>query len=245
MIGRSLAPFECRSGSTALHEGFRGVTIGGMRILVIDLDGRHAANLRTVLEAAGHELAVASAPPLHIDSEIVVLAGAAAINTCALLRSRDDALPILLLTDRGLVEDRVAGLRAGADDSVEVPFAPSQMVARVDALGRRARLIPKLPELLEADGCLFDLSRCLAVREGKTTPLSPREADLIRWLHRNRERTVERREILEHVFGVSPDIETRSVDMAIATLRKKIERQPERPSIIVSIKGLGYAWRTN
>jgi DNA-binding response OmpR family regulator len=75
------------------------------------------------------------------------------------------------------------------------------------------------------------------------TPLSPREVELIRWLHRNRERTVERREILEHVFHVSPEIETRSVDMAIATLRKKIEREPEKPAIIVSIKGLGYAWR--
>lgn len=216
-----------------------------MRILVIDQDGRHAANLRIVLEAAGHEVAVATQPPMLIEAEIVVVSGSGAVNTCALLRSRDAALPIMMLTDRGLVEDRVAGLRAGADDSVEVPFAASQMVARVDALGRRARLVPKLPDLLEADGCLFDLSRCLAVRDGKTTPLSPREAELIRWLHRNRERTVERKEILQHVFGVSPEIETRSVDMAIATLRKKIEREPDRPSIIVSVKGLGYAWRTN
>jgi DNA-binding response OmpR family regulator len=216
-----------------------------MRILVVDQDGRHAANLRIVLEAAGHEVAVTGQPPMLIEAEIVVLAGATAVSTCALLRSRDATLPIMLLTDRGLVEDRVAGLRAGADDSVEVPFAPAQMVARVDALGRRARLVPKLPDLLEADGCLFDLSRCLAVRDGKTTPLSPRETELIRWLHRNRERTVERKEILQHVFGVSPEIETRSVDMAIATLRKKIEREPDRPSIIVSVKGLGYAWRTN
>ncbi|MEJ7600195.1 MAG: response regulator transcription factor [Kofleriaceae bacterium] len=216
-----------------------------MRILVIDLDGTHAANLRNVLEAAGHEVVSAHRPPSDVAAEVVVLAGPneAAVNTCALLRARDEALPILLLTDRGLVEDRVAGLRAGADDSVEAPFAPSQMIARVDALGRRARLVPKLPDLLEADGCLFDLSRCVAVREGKTTPLSPREADLIRWLHRNRDRTTSRKEILQHVFGVSPDIETRSVDMAIATLRKKIEREPERPAIIVSVKGLGYAWR--
>jgi two-component system, OmpR family, response regulator len=153
-------------------------------------------------------------------------------------------LPILALTE-GIdeVDARVANLRAGADDAMTVPFAHSQMMARVDALGRRARLVPRLPDLLEADGCLFDLSRCVAVRDGKVTQLSPREVDLIRWLHRNRERTVERREILEHVFRVSPDIETRSVDMAIATLRKKIERSPDRPAIIVSVKGLGYAWR--
>lgn len=216
-----------------------------MRILVLDPAGHHGANLRVVLEAAGHVVETAPTPPPRVAVDVVVVAGAteSTINLCAMLRARDEALPILVLTERGLVEDRVAGLRAGADDALETPFAPSQMIARVDALGRRARLVPKLPDLLEADGCMFDLSRCVAVRDGKVTPLSPREAELIRWLHRHRDRTVERREILEHVFRVSPEVETRSVDMAIATLRKKIEREPERPSIIVSVKGLGYSWR--
>jgi two-component system, OmpR family, response regulator len=215
-----------------------------VRILVIDPAGVHAANLRAVL--ADHELDFVAAPPAVIDAEIVIVAAErdVAVNLVGLLRARDEALPILALAE-GLdeVDARVANLRAGADDALTVPFAGSQMVARVDALGRRARLVPKLPDLLEADGCLFDLSRCVAVRDGKVTQLSPREVDLIRWLHRHRERTVERREILEHVFRVSPDIETRSVDMAIATLRKKIERAPDRPAIIVSVKGLGYAWR--
>lgn len=217
-----------------------------MRILVLDPACLHGPNLRAVLEAAGHEVDVSSTlPTTRVQADVVVIAGAteSTVNLCALLRTHDEALPILVLTDRGLVEDRVAGLRAGADDALEAPFAPSQMIARVDALGRRARLVPKLPDLLEADGCVFDLSRCVAVRDGRVTPLSPRETVLIRLLHRHRERTVERREILEHVFRVSPEVETRSVDMAIATLRKKIEREPERPSIIVSVKGLGYAWR--
>jgi DNA-binding response OmpR family regulator len=217
-----------------------------VRILVLDLDGLHAGNLRVVLGEAGHEVVIGTGPPIDPTrlrtAELVVLAGAAAATLCATLRARDPVLPIMMLTDRGLVEDRVAGLRAGADDCVEVPFAPSQMAARVDALGRRARLIPPLPEIIEADGCMFDLSRCLAVRDGKIITLSPREAELVRWLHRHRERAVERREILEHVFGVSPNIESRSVDMAIATLRKKIERTPDRPAIIVSVKGLGYTW---
>jgi len=225
-----------------------------MRILVVDRDGRHGPNLRVVLEEAGYGVVLSEAPWSSTVSspvsstvsgpvpELVILAGEAAASLCAMLRARDPAIPIMLLTDRGLVEDRVAGLRAGADDCVEVPFAPSQMIARVDALGRRARLAPPLPEIIEADGCMFDLARCLAVRDGKPISLSPREAELLRWLHRHRERTVQRREILEHVFGVSPDIESRSVDMAISTLRKKIERAPDRPTIIVSIKGLGYAW---
>jgi DNA-binding response OmpR family regulator len=213
-----------------------------MRILVVDRDGRHGPNLRVVLEEAGHDVVLDEAPWNGPVPELVVLAGEAAVSLCAMLRARDPAIPIMLLTDRGLVEDRVAGLRAGADDCVEVPFAASQMVARVDALGRRARLTAPLPEIIEADGCMFDLARCLAVRDGKAIPLSPREAELLRWLHRHRERTVQRREILEHVFGVSPNIESRSVDMAISTLRKKIERSPDRPAIIVSVKGLGYVW---
>src|SRR6185436_19821066 len=113
-----------------------------MRILVLDLDGRHGQNLRVVLEEAGHDVELAAAPPFRGTPDLVVLAGAAAVSMCAMLRARDPVIPILLLTDRGLVEDRVAGLRAGADDCVEVPFAPSQMMARVDALGRRARLLP-------------------------------------------------------------------------------------------------------
>jgi DNA-binding response OmpR family regulator len=216
-----------------------------MRVLAIDLDGTYGVNLRAVLGENGHEVAVATAPPERIDHDVAIVAGPAGstVNLCAMLRTRDPALPILLLTERGLVEDRVAGLRAGADDALEVPFHASQMVARVDALGRRARLVPPLPEIIEADGCMFDLARCIAVREGKVIALSARESELLRWLHRHRERAVLRKEILQHVFHVSPNVESRSVDMAIATLRKNIEREPEKPSIIVSVKGLGYAWR--
>lgn len=217
-----------------------------MRILVIDPTAAHAANLRALLGEAGHEVESVATPPERIAHEVVIVAGdrEASVNLTALLRARDETLPILALAASGEFDDaRVAGLRAGADDAMTVPFAGSQMLARVDALGRRARLTPKLPELLEADGCMFDLSRGVVVRDGKVTQLSAREVSLIRWLHRHRERTVTRREILEHVFQLSPDLETRAVDMAIATLRKKLEREPERPSIIVSIKGLGYAWR--
>ena len=217
---------------------------------MIDPVNAHGANLRVLLDAEGHGVEIVAVLPDRITADVVIVAGewTMAVNLTSLLRVRDEALPILILTDNGLVDDvdaRVAGLRAGADDALSVPFAGSQMVARVDALGRRARLVPKLPDLLEADGCMFDLSRCVAVRDGKVITLSPREVSLIRWLHRHRERTVERREILEHVFQVSPEIETRSVDMAVATLRKKIEREPEKPAIIVSVKGLGYAWRNS
>lgn len=247
---RGSAPAARSAGDTPSTRVRTSVIIVGVQILVIDPAGAHGVSLRVLLAAEGHVVEVAAAPPARIDADLVIVAGerTVAVNLVGLLRARDEALPVLIVTEGGLRDDdgvdaRVAGLRAGADDAVSVPFAGSQMVARVDALGRRARLVPKLPELLEADGCLFDLARCVAVRDGKPITLSPREVELIRWLHRHRERIVERREILAHVFHVSPEIETRSVDMAISTLRKKIEREPERPAIIVSVKGLGYAWR--
>jgi DNA-binding response OmpR family regulator len=218
-----------------------------MRVLVVDLGAagaRHGGALGVLLGAAGHDVTVVDELPAVPGAEVVVLTGPAERTTdlCRRIRARDPALPIMVLTAAGLVEDRVAGLRAGADDVVEAPYHASQMIARVDALGRRGRLVPALPELLEADGCVFDLSRCVAVRDDREIALAAREAALLRWLHRHRTRAVTREEILEHVFAVAPTIETRSVDVAIATLRKKIERRPEDPRIVVAVKGVGYAW---
>jgi DNA-binding response OmpR family regulator len=215
-----------------------------VHVLVLDLGSGHGRSLQHVLASAGHDVIVATETPSSIEADIVVLAGEAGstVDLCRRIRARDAAMPILILTAAGMVDDRVAGLRAGADDCLDVPYHASQMVARVDALGRRAALLPPLPEILEADGCVFDLSRCVAVRGGAEVALSPREAGLIRYLHRHRARAVPREDILAHVFGVSPHIESRSVDVAIGTLRKKIERVPEDPRIIVAVKGIGYAW---
>ena len=208
-----------------------------MRILVLDLGAGCGEALRVILAGAGHDAVVSTEPPARLDADVVVLAGAAGatVELCRRIRARDPAVPLMILTAAGIVEDRVAGLRAGADDCVETPFHASQMVARVDALGRRASLIPALPEVVEADACVFDLSRCVAVRDGREIALTPREAALIRHLHRHRARAVDREEILAQVFGVSPKIETRSVDVAIGTLRKKIERRHEDPRIILAV----------
>lgn len=220
-----------------------------MRILIVAIASSFVDALRHVLTSAGHDVAITTTIPASaaaITADVVVLTGEAdsTIDACRRLRAGDPALPILLLTAAGMVDDRVAGLRAGADDCVEAPFHGSQMVARVDALARRAALIPALPEILEADDCVFDLSRCIAVRAGTEVALSAREAALVRYLHTHRARAVPREDILAHVFGVSPNIESRSVDVAIATLRRKIERSPDDPRIIVAVKGVGYAWGT-
>ena len=164
------------------------------------------------------------------------------IEVCQRLRKARPGLPILMLTARGSEEDKVRGLRTGADDYVTKPFGARELLARIEALGRRAKAGPADPEVAEADECHFDFGRCEARRGRLVIALTPREVGLLRWLHRYRARAVPRAELLEQVWGAQADMETRTVDMTVANLRQKIERDPANPRIVVSVKGVGYAW---
>src|SRR5690606_7797361 len=108
---------------------------------------------------------------------------------------------------------------------------------------RRAPIGESLDEV-SAGGVVIDLARMVVVRGSEQITLTPREVGIVRWLHRHQDRVVSRAELLEQVFGQRGDLQTRAVDMAIAVLRKKIEADPARPALIVSVKGAGYAWRT-
>lgn len=164
------------------------------------------------------------------------------VEVCRRVRMARPALPILILTARGSEDDRVRGLRAGADDYLTKPFGMNELLARIDALRRRASIAPADVERVEIDGCLLDLGRCEARRGSDAIALTPREVGILRLLHRHRERAVSRAELLQTVWGASDDLETRTVDMTIANLRQKIEREPAEPRIVVTIKGAGYAW---
>jgi DNA-binding response OmpR family regulator len=156
------------------------------------------------------------------------------------VRLSKPALPILLLTALGDVDARVLGLSQGADDALEVPFAPSQMMARATALTRRAARARREPEVLKVDGCELDLGAHVAKRGKVSVQLTAREVGVLRWLHANRERAVTRAELLQHVWGLSPNMETRTVDVAISALRKKIEVDAAAPRIVTSVRGTGY-----
>jgi two-component system, OmpR family, response regulator len=198
--------------------------------------GHHAATTGDAAET----LRVAAAEPF----ELVVLDGtdenfdgASLIDA---LRLNRPELAILLITAPGDVDARVLGLTRGADDALEAAFAPSQLMARAGALTRRAARAPRAPELLTVDGCELDLGAHVARRGAVRVQLTAREVGLLRWLHRHQERAVGRPELLEHVWGLSPLMETRTVDMAISGLRKKIERDPSSPRIVQSVRGAGY-----
>jgi len=145
--------------------------------------------------------------------------------------------PVIVYTHVGNVEERIRALDMGAADAFDAGFAPSQMAARVGAVVRR-----EVPDRIDAGGCVVDLGALTATREGRTSALTPREVEIVRWLHRHAQRIVTRGELLQNVWGVSPDNTTRAVDVAISALRAKIEENPKEPKIIQSTKGAGYRW---
>jgi DNA-binding response OmpR family regulator len=203
-----------------------------MRVAMLVTDPALGADIMRALEGAGHIV-------VDVDGDVVVTDDA---KRAEKLRARDPALPLLVITRGDDVLARVAALRAGADDALSAPFHASQMVARVDALGRRASLVPRQEEVVEADGCTLDLAALRATRAGQVEELSPLEVTLVRFLLRHRERAVTRAELLEHVWGHSSSMETRTVDMTVARPRKKIERDASEPAVIVGVRGVGYRW---
>lgn len=223
-----------------------------MRVLLVEDDKVLRDGVADLLRGAGH-----SVEPIADGAEglrrgiaesfdlvllDLALPGLDGIEVCQRLRVARPSVPILMLTARGSEEDKVRGLGVGADDYVTKPFGARELLARVEALSRRASAAPREPEILESDGCRLDLGRCQANRNGEVIPLTPRETGILRWLYQHRSRAVSRTELLTHVWGASEDIETRTVDMTIANLRQKIESDAAAPRIIVTVKGAGYAW---
>src|SRR5689334_10815042 len=164
------------------------------------------------------------------------------MEVCRRLRSARPGTPILMLTARGSEDDKVRGLMEGADDYVTKPVSARELLARIRVLGRRAPQSESLDEVT-VDGAVIDLARMVVVRGDARVTLTPREVGIVRWLYKHQDRVVSRAELLEQVFGQRGDLQTRAVDMAIAVLRKKVETDPAKPTLIVSVKGAGYAWR--
>ena len=226
-----------------------------MKILLVEDDPALGAGLKDLLRVAGYEVDLVAdghaAARLGIDPGIdlivldLMLPGIDGFEVCHRVRKTRPAVPILLLTARGAEEDKVRGLKNGADDYVTKPFGARELLARVEALKRRAERDPAEADVIVADGCTLDLGRCVARRGRRRVTLTAREAGILRWLHLHRARAVSRAELLEHVWGVSVSMETRTVDVTISNLRQKIERDAAKPRVIVSVKGVGYAWGTS
>jgi DNA-binding response OmpR family regulator len=223
-----------------------------VRILVVEDEASLRDGIVDLLEGDGHEITAVGDGALAVETglrdpfELVVLdlmlPKLDGMEVCRRLRAARPGMPILMLTARGSEDDKVRGLVEGADDYVTKPFSARELLARVRVLGRRVQPGESLDEV-QVDGAVIDLARMTVVRGDKRVALTPREVGIVRWLHRHQDRVVTRAELLEQVFGQRGDLQTRAVDMAIAVLRKKVEADPQNPTLIVSVKGAGYAWK--
>lgn len=209
-----------------------------MHILVDVASDRLRDEIIELLVRAGHE--ITRGTPTRDRPFDLALVGSPEV--AERLRRERPGGAIIVVTKIGDVPARVRALEVGADDAFDASFPPAQMVARVGAAGRRAMSMPRDPERFMIDDCTIDLTASLAERDGTRIPLTTREVDLVRYLVRHAGQVVSRAELLQNVWRVAAGIETRAVDVAVAELRKKLERDPAEPKILVSVRGAGYRW---
>jgi len=162
-------------------------------------------------------------------------------DVCRDLRQRGVNTPVLMLTARGQVVDKVVGLKLGADDYLTKPFEMIELLARVEALLRRAPAAhPAQSETWQFGSIKVDFRRAEVERDGEKIELSAKEFQLLRYFIEHREATLSRDELLNEVWGYDAMPTTRTVDVHVAWLRQKLEPNPRHPQYILTIHGMGY-----
>lgn len=171
------------------------------------------------------------------------------INICRQIKQTTDTrtIPIIMLTARGTTDDKITGLEAGADDYIPKPFEPAELVARIKAIFRRIEYYaPQPDEVISKGGIILDVGkRKVTVNFQEDVELSPKEFQLLYLLMKNSGQVLERKYLLKSLWGYSEDMESRTVDVHIQRLRKKLIEQVDRFSShfskrIVTIEGVGY-----
>lgn len=195
-----------------------------------------------VVETAidGHE-AVEKAANLPFDLVILdlMLPVRSGFDVCRDIRQAGMATPILILSARDQTTDKVAGLKLGADDYVTKPFEAAELIARIEALMRRVPV--QIGQGVHEFGSLrVDVKRSQVTRDRKPVYLTAREFQLLRYFIERPGATIPRKELLQSVWGYVADSLTRTVDTHVASLRQKLEANPKRPELIVTVSGTGY-----
>jgi two-component system, OmpR family, response regulator MtrA len=217
------------------------------RLLVVDDDTALAEMIGIVLEAEGFDTVFcadgAQAPEMFRAEQPdlvlldLMLPGLDGIQICRMIRSESD-VPIVMLTAKSDTIDVVAGLEAGADDYIAKPFKPKELVARVRARLRRQE--DAEPERLRIGDIEIDVAGHEVTRDGEPIALTPLEFDLIVALARKPWQVFTREVLLEQVWGYRHAADTRLVNVHVQRLRAKVERDPEHPEVVVTVRGVGY-----
>jgi DNA-binding response OmpR family regulator len=221
-------------------------------ILIIEDDSAIRAGVLDALDAAGYrtlhagdgrrglELALSSDWDLLLLD--LMLPGLGGLDILKEVRRAHPTLPVIILTARGEEQDRVSGLRLGADDYVVKPFGVRELLARVEAVLRRSPQRPAALQEVEIPGGIVELARReVRFDDGSRGELSVIESDLLAYLARNAGRAIAREELLANVWRVSPHgVETRTVDMHVVRLREKLRDSAGEPRVIQTVRGKGY-----
>lgn len=199
-----------------------------------------------VLEAGhgdlGHQMAVQQSYDLLLLD--LVLPGRGGLEILRSVRATRPTQPVIILTARGEEQDRVEGLRAGADDYVVKPFSVKELLARVEAVLRRSPARPSDLAEVPIPGGVADFERRELRFAGERTELSEREVELLRYLVNAADRAVSRDELLANVWRISPEgLPTRTIDMHVARLREKLRDDPTDPQVLLTVRGKGYMFR--
>jgi len=219
------------------------------RIVVVEDDDTIALGLVQALRFAGYEVrhfdrgetaldGIAEWKPNLVILD-VMLPGIDGLTVLKYLRERDPNLPVIMLTAKTGVNDRVDGLDSGADDYVTKPFSARELLARVRARLRTTAL-PEDPDHFQFGDNVADLRRRVIRKGEREIRLTTHEAGVLAYLIERKGQDVTREELLQHVWGYSPSMQTRTVDNQILKLRKKIEAVPADPRHILTIHGVGY-----
>ena len=226
-----------------------------MKILIVEDEQHIADGLRFNLEAEGYEAQIA--PDGETALEIltastfdaivldVMLPGIDGFSVARTVRDRRDYTPILMLTARGRPEDVLRGFEAGTDDYLPKPFDLNIFIARLNGLLRRQQWTRERPaqemgSTFEINGKTIDFDNLELVSPDGVTRLTLMEMKLLRFLIENEGKTVSRKTILEDVWNLQEDTDTRAIDNFIVRLRKYLEDEPNNPKFVRTVRGVGY-----
>lgn len=223
-----------------------------MRILLVEDENQLATHVARALSRVGHVVEIRNDGPegfeeakggqhdlLVLDVNLPTMDGFTVLRK---LREAHSHIRVLLLTARGEIGDRVNGLKAGADDYLTKPFAMEELLARVEALGRRTAK-PDNVTLLEVGDVRMDVVHRKVTRNGNAIALSPREFELLQIFLQEPGRTFSREEICERIWEREHEYDTRTVEIFVMRLRKKLDNGGEGEQLIETVRGVGYTLR--
>ena len=224
------------------------------RLLLVEDEPGLVLTLTDRLMAEGYEVESATDAPAGLEAASaggfdailldVMLPGGNGLDVCRTLRQRGVATPILMLTAKGQVIDKVVGLKLGADDYLVKPFEMAELLARVEALLRRSAAAPPAAaftgDVYRFGDITVDFRKAEVTKAGQPLDVSAREFKLLKYFVEHKGAALTRDELLNEVWGYNAMPSTRTVDVHVAWLRQKLEDNPRHPQYILTVHGLGY-----